>query len=68
MLIAQTEAHDYRDAWDTVQWVHALEHKGMANVHYLGAGAALAVDELERELKLPSTRGPSQSAYCKCPL
>jgi tetratricopeptide (TPR) repeat protein len=53
LAYAQQGTHEYRHALETVQRIHALDHKGMANGHYVAASAALALndfDTMEREL------------------
>lgn len=50
---AQNANHQYRHTLETVQQAHALEHKELADVHYVGAAAALALNDfetMEREL------------------
>jgi Ca-activated chloride channel homolog len=53
LAFAQHGAHEYRHSLQTAGQVHALEHKGRANVHYVAASSALALndfDTMEREL------------------
>lgn len=53
LAYAQHGAHEFWHALETVPRIHALDHKGMANVHYVAASAALALNDLdtmEREL------------------
>jgi Ca-activated chloride channel family protein len=53
LAYAQHGAHEFRHSLETVHRIHALDHKGMANVHYVAASAALALndfDTMEREL------------------
>ncbi len=55
LAYAQHGAHEYRHAIETVARVHALDHKGSGNVHYVAAAAALAIKDFgaaERELAL----------------
>ena len=55
LVYAQNERRQYRRALETAQRVHALEHKGMANVHYVAASAAMALNDFEtmrRELSI----------------
>jgi len=62
LAYAQKEGHQYRRALETAQRVHTLEHKGMANVHYLAAGAAMALSDFEtmrRELSIFLGEDPS---------
>ncbi len=54
LAYAQNSAQHYRRALDTAGRVHTLEHKGMANVHYIAAAAAVSLDDLpaaQRELE-----------------
>jgi Ca-activated chloride channel homolog len=53
LAYAQHGTHEFRHALETVHRIHALDHKGMANVHYVAASAALALNDfgtMEREL------------------
>jgi Ca-activated chloride channel homolog len=53
LAYAQNGTHQYQDALQTAQRVHALDHKGMANVHYVAAAAAMGLHDfsaMEREL------------------
>jgi tetratricopeptide (TPR) repeat protein/Mg-chelatase subunit ChlD len=55
LAYAQSGAHQYQDALETVGRVHSLNHQGLATVHYVAASAALALkdfDAVERELNL----------------
>ena len=55
LAYAQNGAHQYQDALETARRVHALNHQGLATVHYVAASAALALndfDTVERELNL----------------
>ena len=64
LTYAQNGAHEYRHAVETAQLVHGLEHKGMANVHYVAASAALALNDfeaMERELNLFLSEDPSNA-------
>src|SRR5579864_6604604 len=50
---AQNASHQYPRALETVQRVHALDHKELADVHYVAAAAALGLNDfeiMEREL------------------
>lgn len=52
---AQHGAHQYRGAIATAARVHRLEHKGLANVHYIAAASAIALRDyptVRRELQL----------------
>lgn len=53
LAFAENGNHQYAQTLETVQRVHALDHRGMANVHYIGAAAAMALkdtDAIQREL------------------
>ncbi len=54
LAFAQNGNHEYKDALVTVQRTHATEHHGLANVHYIGATAAMNLhdlDTMQRELQ-----------------
>jgi Ca-activated chloride channel family protein len=64
LAYAQNGNHEYRHALETVQLVHTLEHKGMANVHYVAASAAMSVsdfDMMERELNFFLSEDPTNA-------
>ena len=53
LAFAQNGNHDYQQTLTTAQRVHELDHHNMANVHYLAASAASALndtDQLQVEL------------------
>jgi len=53
LAYAQNGTQQYEQVLQTAQRVHALDHKGMANVHYVAAAAAMALkdfDTMEHEL------------------
>lgn len=53
LAYAQNGDHQYQQTLATAQKVHALDHRGMANVHYIAAAAAMALndfDTMQREL------------------
>src|SRR5580692_12866354 len=55
LAYAQNGTHQYGHALETAQLVHTLDHKGMANVHYVAASAAMSLKDfeaMERELNL----------------
>jgi len=55
LAFAENGNHQYEQTLKTVQLVHALDHRGMANVHYIAAAAALSLNDLDTvqsELKL----------------
>ncbi len=41
LAFAQNGNHQYEETLETVQRVHAIDHRGMANVHYIAASAAI---------------------------
>ena len=47
LAFAQNGNRDFEKTLATVQRVHGLEHRGMANVHYLAASAALSLHRLD---------------------
>ncbi|MGA9566742.1 MAG: VWA domain-containing protein [Candidatus Korobacteraceae bacterium] len=62
LAYAQQGNHQYRDAIDTVGRVHALQHPGMGNAHYVAAAAAVALNDLpvaQSELTLFLQEDPS---------
>ena len=64
LAYAQNGTHEYRQVLETAQRVHNLDHKGMANVHYVAASAAMSLKEygtMERELKLFLSEDPTNA-------
>src|SRR5580693_7983392 len=64
LAYAQNGTHQYRHVMETVQRVHALDHKGMANVHYVAASAAMSVndfDTMEQELNFFLSEDPTNA-------
>ncbi|MFZ0562155.1 MAG: VWA domain-containing protein [Terriglobales bacterium] len=64
LAYAQNGTHEYRQALDTARQVHALGHKGFANVHYVAASAAMALndyDAMERELRFFLSEDPTNA-------
>lgn len=64
LAYAQHGTHEYRHALETVHRLHALDHKGMANAHYVAASAAMAVsdfDTMERELGFFLSEDPTNA-------
>ena len=47
LAYAQNGTHQYQHALETAQRVHALHHKGLANVHYVAASAAMSLKDFE---------------------
>jgi VWFA-related protein len=61
---AQNANHQYRRTLETVQRAHALDHKELADVHYVGAAAALALNDfetMERELTVLISEDPANA-------
>jgi VWFA-related protein len=61
---AQYGNHQYKQVLETTPRVHALEHKGMASVHYVAASAAMALNDLEameRELGVFLNEDPTSA-------
>jgi len=55
LAYAQNGTHQYQQALQTAKLVHLLDHKEMANVHYVAASAAMSLkdyDAMTRELNL----------------
>ena len=53
LAFAQNGNHQYAQTLETAVHVHALDHRGMANVHYIAAAAAMALKDnetIDREL------------------
>jgi Ca-activated chloride channel homolog len=64
LAYAQNGTHQYQQAIETAQRVHALDHKGMANVHYVAASAAMALKDfgtMERELNFFVSEDPTNA-------
>jgi Ca-activated chloride channel family protein len=64
LTFAQNGTHQYRHALETAQRVHGLDHKGMANVHYVAASAAMSIhdfDIMERELHFFLSEDPTNA-------
>jgi len=64
LAYAQNGTHQYRNVLETVQKVHAVDHKGMANVHYVAAAAAMAIqdyDAMERQLNFLLSEDPTNA-------
>lgn len=55
LAYAQNGTHQYQHVLETAKRVHSLDHKGLANVHYVAASAAMSLndfDTVEHELIL----------------
>jgi Ca-activated chloride channel family protein len=64
LVYAQNGAHQYQQALQTAQQVHALNHKRMANVHYVAASAAMSLEDyeaMEHELTLFLSEDPTNA-------
>ena len=64
LAYAQNGTHQYQQAIETAQRVHALDHKGMANIHYVAAAAAMSLndsDTMERELNFFVSEDPTNA-------
>ncbi len=63
LAYARNGTHQYRQTLETAKLVHTLNHKGMANVHYVAASAAMSLkdfDAVERELNFFIGEDPNQ--------
>jgi Ca-activated chloride channel homolog len=47
LAYAQNGNQQYQSALTTAQQVHALDHKGMANIHYVAASSAMALNDYQ---------------------
>lgn len=64
LAYAQNGNHHYQDALQTAKLVHSLNHKGMANVHYLAASAAMSLKDytaVASELNLFLSEDPTNA-------
>ena len=64
LAYAQNGNHQYQQVLETVQHVHTLDHKGLANVHCVAAAAAMALNDfeaMERELNFFLSEDPSNA-------
>jgi Ca-activated chloride channel homolog len=64
LVYAQNGAREYQQALQTARQVHALDHKRMANVHYVAASAAMSLhdyDAMGRELTLFVSEDPTNA-------
>jgi Ca-activated chloride channel homolog len=62
LAFAQNGDHQYEQTLETVKRVHALEHKGLANVHYIAAASAMALrnfEAMQSELDLFLSEDPT---------
>ena len=64
LAYAQNGNHQFQNVLETAKRVHALDHKGMANVHYVAASAAMSLkdyDAMERELNFFLSEDPTNA-------
>ena len=64
LAYAQNGTHQFRNVLGTVERIHAVDHKGMANVHYVAAAAAMAIqdyDAMERQLNFLLSEDPTNA-------
>jgi Ca-activated chloride channel family protein len=64
LAYSQNGVHQYQQALQTAQRVHTLDHKGMANVHYVAASAAMSLKDfeaMERELNFFLSEDPTNA-------
>ena len=64
LAYAQNGNHDFQQSIDTARLVHALDHKGMANVHYVAAASAMAINDvgiMQRELGFFLSEDPTNA-------
>jgi VWFA-related protein len=64
LAYAQNGTQQYEQVLQTAQRVHTLDHKGMANVHYVAAAAAMALKDfgtMEHELSFFLAEDPTNA-------
>ena len=64
LAYAQNGTHQYQQVLETAQRVHGLNHKGLANVHYVAASAAMSLKDfaaVERQLKFFLDEDPTNA-------
>lgn len=62
LAYAENGNHQYQQVLETAKLVHGLNHKGLANVHYVASSAAMSLkdyDAMERELNLFVSEDPT---------
>lgn len=62
LVFAQNGAHKYSDVLRTVNHLHTLDHRGMGDIHYVAAAAALSLHDInsgETELRTFLSEEPS---------
>lgn len=64
LAYTQNGTHQYQQVLETARRVHSLDHKGLANVHYVAASAAISLSDYataEHELNLFLTEDPTNA-------
>lgn len=64
LAYAENGTQQYQNALETARRVHTLNHKGMANVHFVAASAAMSLhdfDSMERELNFFISEDPTNA-------
>jgi VWFA-related protein len=64
LAYTEDQNQQFQQALDTVDRVHRVDHKGLANVHYMAAIAAMSLhdsERMERELNFLLTEDPSNA-------
>src|SRR5580700_6302251 len=64
LAYAQNGNHQYQEVLETANRVHGLDHKGLANVHYVAASAAMSLHDfeaMERELNVFLSEDPTNA-------
>lgn len=62
LAFAENGDHKYVETLHTVQLVHALDHRGMENVHYIAAAAAMSLhdyDTMQKQLTIFLVEDPN---------
>lgn len=64
LAYAQNGTHQYHEVLETARHVHELNHRGMANVHYVAASAAMSLKDyktMEQELNFFLSEDPTNA-------
>lgn len=64
LAYAEQQNHNYPQVLDLCNRVHALDHKGMANIHYVAAAAAEGLNDpdlMETQLKIFISEDPTNA-------
>ena len=62
LAFAENGDHKYAETLHTVQLVHAMDHRGMENVHYIAAAAAMSLhdyDTMQKQLTIFLAEAPN---------